>query len=181
MDISEALAAVSDEMTARDLIGGPPRIFTITDVDQVVREKKKVVRLRLAEFDRPWLASKGMARVMSDAWGRETREWAGKQVELYGDPDVYFGPEKRGGIRISRLSHIKQAQTSLVNPRGGRGSTWTVKPLPTDAPATDVEPLTEDAIACCTDLEQLRAWYREHPAQREAILARKAELEADPS
>lgn len=176
MDISEALAADSDEMVAADLIGSPPRVFTITDVDQVAREGKRVARVRLAEFPRPWLASKGMARVMADNWGVETQNWIGRQVELYGDPDVYFGKEKTGGVRISRLSHIDKPKTTRINPRSGKNSSWTVNPLP-DAPT----PPTESAIACATDKGELGGWWREFPALRGVIEARVAELDAEPA
>jgi hypothetical protein len=167
MDISQALAADSDEMVAADLIGSPPRAFTITKVDEVVREGKTVARVYLAEFPRPWLASKGMARVMADNWTVETQNWIGRKVELYGDPDVYFGKEKRGGIRIRRLSGIAKSKTTRINPRGGKSSTWTVDPLP-DAPAPDPN---------AAKLAELKAEYATATPERQAeILAERDAL-----
>lgn len=161
MDISQALAADSDEMVAADLIGSPPRIFTIAEVDEVVREGKTVARVRLVEFPRPWLASKGMARVMADNWTVETQNWIGRKVELYGDPDVYFGKEKTGGIRISRLSHISKPRTTRINPRSGRNASWTVDPLP-DAPAEPTpQELAEQLVAALADATteaEVREW-----------------------
>ena len=95
--------------------------------------------------------SKGMLRVLADNWGKDVKVWVGRKVELYGDPEVYFGKEKRGGTRISRLSHIPKRHTTLVNPRGGRGAYWSVDPLP-DAPAepTPAE-LAEQIAAALTD------------------------------
>lgn len=175
MDISQLIAPDSDEMVAADLIGSPPQVFTIAEVTETARETgKSVANIRLEEFPRPWRPGKGMSRVMADNWGRETQGWIGKQVELYGDPDVYFGKEKTGGVRISRLSHISAPKTTRINPRGGRGATWTVQPLP-DAPKPPPPPTTE-AIACCTDTGQLRAWWEQHPDQRGEIEARVAEI-----
>ena len=177
MDISQLIAPDSDEMVAADLIGSPPQVFTIVEVTETVREKgKRVANIRLEGFPRPWRPGKGMSRVMADNWGRETQGWIGRQVELYGDPDVYFGSEKTGGVRISRLSGIDKPKTTRTNPRSGKNSTWTVKPLP-DAPKP--EPLTDDAIACCTDVALLGKWWREHPDQRAAIESRVAEVKAD--
>jgi hypothetical protein len=80
---------------------------------------------------------------------------------LYGDPEVYFGKEKRGGTRISRLSHITKPNTTLVNPRGGRGAYWTVKPLP----EATIEPTPADLaaqvaanLADCTTEAEIRDW-----------------------
>src|SRR5690625_3286453 len=135
VDLTRALAPKSDQLDFADLEGNPPQVFTITDVSENGSElaDQQPVNVRLAEFPRVWRPSKGMLRVMADNWGRDVSVWVGRQVELYGDPDVYFGKEKRGGTRISRLSHITKSKTTLVNPRGGRNAYWTVKPLP-DAP-----------------------------------------------
>lgn len=164
MDISEVIAPDNNEMVADDLVGSPPKVFTIAEVAEARREgNKRVASIRLEEFPRPWLPSKGMARVMADNWGRETQGWIGRKVELYGDPDVYFGKEKTGGVRISRLSHITAAKTTRINPRGGKGSKWTVEPLP-DAPPT-IQPTPDDlarqlvsALADCTTEAETREW-----------------------
>lgn len=176
MDISPVIAPDSDEMVAADLIGSPPKTFTIAEVTEAHRDGKTVANIRLEGFPRPWRPGKGMSRVMADNWGVETQGWIGRRVELYGDPDVYFGKEKTGGVRISRLSHIKSRHSTRINPRGGKNASWTVDPLP-DAPSAPAAP-TEAAIACVTDKDQLREWHRQHPALREAILARVAEIDA---
>lgn len=143
MDITKALAPKTDQIDATDLIGAPPQIFTIAAVSENNSElsEQQPVNIRLVETPLWWRPSKGMLRVLADNWGRVTADWVGKRVELYGDPEVYFGKEKRGGTRISRLSHIASSKTTLVNPRGGRGAYFTVKPLPDVAPSAPAEPL----------------------------------------
>lgn len=136
MDISKALAPKTDQIDATDLIGNAPQIFTITAVSENGTElaDQQPVNIRLAETKLYYRPSKGMLRVLADNWGKDVSKWVGRQVELYGDPNVYFGKEKRGGTRISRLSHIDSSHTTLINPRGGKGAYFTVKPLPDAAP-----------------------------------------------
>jgi len=138
MDLSKALAPKSDQLDYADLEGHPPRVFTIADVHENGAElaEQQPVNIRLEEFPRVWRPSKGMLRVLADNLGKDPKQWPGTKVELYGDPDVYFGKEKVGGIRISRLSRIPKANTTRINPRGGRNATWTVKPLPESPSAT---------------------------------------------
>lgn len=178
MDITNALAPKSDQLDFADLDGNPPQVFTITDVSENGSElaDQQPVNIRLAEFPRVWRPSKGMLRVLADNWGKDVKVWVGRQVELYGDPDVYFGREKRGGTRISRLSHIAKRNTTLINPRGGKGAYWNVDPLPTAAPS-----LTADQLAAATDLTELGEMWKQHPDQRPAIEQRVAEIKAAPA
>ena len=138
MDITAALAPKSDQLDFADLEGSAPQVFTITAVtenkSELAEKQQQPVNIRLAEFPRVWRPSKGMLRVLADNWTKDVSVWVGRKVELYGDPEVYVGKEKRGGTRISRLSHISARKTTLTNPRGGRGAYWSVDPLP-DTPA----------------------------------------------
>lgn len=172
MDITNALAPKSDQLDAVDLLGSPPRVFTITEVSEGNAEQP--VNIRLAEFPRVWRPSKGMLRVLAHCWGKETQPWAGRRVELYCDPDVMFGKERVGGVRIKRLSHIEKRTSAPMIISKGRSGSWTVDPLP-DAPAAP----TEAIVATCTDQDQLRAWWHEYPHLRTSIGARGAELTQD--
>jgi hypothetical protein len=147
MDLTKALAPKSDQLDFADLEGSAPQVFTITNVSENGTElaDQQPVNIDLAEFPRVWRPSKGMLRVLADNWGKDVKVWIGRKVELYGDPEVYFGKEKRGGTRISRLSHIPNRQKTLINPRGGRGAYWTVEPLPNEpAPADRVTKLRNE-------------------------------------
>src|SRR5689334_2934505 len=157
MDLTKALAPKSDQLDFADLDGSAPQVFTITDVSENGSElaDQQPVNIKLAEFPRVWRPSKGMLRVLADNWGKDVKVWVGRQVELYGDPNVYFGKEKRGGTRISRLSHISSSKSTLVNPRGGKGAYWTVKPLPAAEPVP-----TEADVQASTDTDLLRSWWK---------------------
>ncbi|MGD9753314.1 MAG: hypothetical protein AB7W59_20160 [Acidimicrobiia bacterium] len=171
MDLTKALAPKSDQLDFADLEGLPPQIYTITEVSENGTElaDQQPVNIRLAEFPRWWRPSKGMLRVLADNWGKEVATWVGRQVELYGDPNVYFGKEKRGGTRISRISHIDKANTTLVNPRGGKSAYWTVKPLPAAAPPDPTAARIAELIAEYPTAE---------PDRQDAIKAEVADLRA---
>jgi hypothetical protein len=175
MDISQALAPKSDQLDAVDLLGSPPQVFTITEVSEGNAEQP--VNIRLAEFPRWWRPSKGMLRVMAHCWGKDTTKWVGQKVELYCDPEVMFGPNRVGGIRISRLTGIAKRTSVPMIISKGKGSSWNVDPLPDSAP-TAPAPLTDAMIDSATDREQLKAWWREYPGQRAAIETRVAALKA---
>lgn len=159
MDISAALAPKSDQLDAVDLLGSPPRIFTITDVNEGSAEQP--VNIHLAEFPRVWRPSKGMLRVLAHCWGKDVKVWIGRKVELYTDPDVMFGPDRVGGIRISRLSHIEKRTAAPMIIKKGRSGSWNVDPLP-DAPAEpNPAELAEQLVAALADATteaEVREW-----------------------
>lgn len=183
MDITEALAPTSDQLDAIELVA--PRTFTIDTGSRLgQRDGKKVAEIRLVGFPRVWRPSKGMLDVLAACWGVDGKQWVGRSVTLYNDPDVMFGKEKVGGIRISHLSHIDGPRTVKIRGTGGAGRKrdWRVEPL-TDAPrpAAPTEP-TADEVATSTDIDALRAMYRaSSPERQEQIKARVAELQGGAS
>jgi hypothetical protein len=170
MDISETLIPNSDQLDAEDLAASGPRIFTVART--VVKSgAEQPVDVHFAEFPRPWRPGRNMRRVLAHCWGKDSSKWAGRQVELYCDPDVQFGKERVGGTRISRLSHINgPVAAPIIVGRGKRG-TWPVKPIAIDAPA----PVSLDGL----DVEALKTLWRTSDQQtRKAIEQRVAELAA---
>lgn len=178
MDITDALAPASDQLDAVELVN--PRTFTIDTGSRLgKREGKTVAEIRLVDFDRVWRPSKGMLDVLAACWGTDAKQWVGRRVTLYNDPEVMFGPNKVGGIRISHLSHIDKARKVPIRGSGGAGRkiAWPVEPLPDAAPATP-EP-TPEQIAATSDRATLRAmWNSASGETRALITARVAELDA---
>jgi len=131
MDITQALAPNSDQLDAIELV--EPRTFTIDTGSRIgKRDGKTVAEIRLVELDRVWRPSKGMLDVLAACWSTKGDQWPGKRVTLYNDPDVMFGKDKVGGVRISHLSHIDAARDVQIRGAGatGRKRTWHVEPLP---------------------------------------------------
>src|SRR3546814_14915789 len=58
------------------------------------------------EGGRPYKPCKSMRKVLVFAWGSDGGAWIGQSMTLYNRPDVKFGGEEVGGIRISHLSDI---------------------------------------------------------------------------
>lgn len=164
MNMMQALEPKSDQMNAEDLLAGP-RTFTITDVKVAPAGTEQPIRVYLAEFpaDRPWKPSKTMGRVLVAAWGEEESAYIGHRVTLFRDPEITFGKDKVGGIRISHLSHIdKQIRVNLTSTRGKRAMHI-------------IEPLPE-----LSKREQLKAeWKSATPERRAAIEAEVAQLGAE--
>ena len=173
MDIDDTIAPKSDQLNAEDLIGGP-RTYTIDHA--VVTSGEQPVNIHLVESPgRPYRPSKTMRRVLVNAWGKRSAEYAGRRLTLYRDPAVKFGGEAVGGIKISHMSGIEKPVTVALTVSRGKRSPFTVEPLP-DAP---VEP-TADDVAGCSDMDRLRAMYRHCTSdeRRDQIKARVDELQA---
>ncbi len=142
----------SDQWNADDFTGGP-RTFTIAGVNTGAAEQKYDIQLVEGE-GRVWRPPLSMLRVLLNAWGDEASAWAGRRVTLYQDPNVRFGKETPGGIRISHLSHIGKTMKIPLTVSRGKRAMYTVEPLP-EGPAAkqagasipaDVKANTEKAL-----------------------------------
>lgn len=116
VDIRKATQAKSDQMNADDLLAGP-----ITGAVKSVRagSKEQPVQIDLDCWHVPFKPCKSMIRILAACWGDNARDWVGRSMTLYHDPEVVYGGIKVGGIRISHLSHIESDMTiSLTKTRG---------------------------------------------------------------
>lgn len=128
MDISAAAQPRSDQINADDLIGGPC-IVTIAEVCRGNEEQP--VNIITEEFgrDRPYKPGKSMLRVLITAWGKDASVYTGRRLVLYRDPDVRFGKDAVGGIRISAMSHINSRITLALTVTRGRRAPFVIDPL----------------------------------------------------
>lgn len=180
MDLSATIIPKSDQINAEDLLTGP---ITVT-VDHVVVKKgqDQPVDIHLIETPgRCYRPSKTMRRVLVKVWGNDSDKWPpSARMTLYRDPDVKWGGEKVGGVKISHLSHIDKPLTLVLTETKGKRVPHTVKPL-TDAPASQptTPQITPEAVANSTDIDQLREWQQQEPRAHDAIEARINELTTD--
>ena len=127
MDITKATQPNSQQVNADDI--DVPIIVTVTGAAEGTDEQPLFISL--AEFPgRTYRPGKSMARVIRAAWGRETNDWTGvRQLELFRDPTIKFGPNVKGGIRISKISHIDGPLKVNLTVTRNEKAIFTVQPL----------------------------------------------------
>lgn len=177
MDLTTTTEPDSTQINADDLIGREVTV-TITGVRQGNPEQP--VNIDVAEFpDRAYRPSKSMRRVLVAAWGADSSNYVGRRMTLYRDPEVSFGKDKVGGIKIGALSHIDRTLSLALTVSRGKRAPHKVEPLP-DAPAAPAEPTAEEVAACVDRTELAAMWKRSGKERREQIEARVADLDNEP-
>ena len=180
MDMTRTIEPRSDQLNFDDVAAQSVTV-TITGVTRGTPEQP--VNIETEQYPgRPYKPGKSMRRVLVAAWGKDSSVYAGRRIRLYGDPDVRFGRERVGGIRISHLSHIREPMTVMLTVTRGRRAPFTVQPLPDDAPREASRGPREDhegsatvveRIDAATTLDDLRAlWDEATDAERQAIRRR---------
>src|SRR5690606_28092147 len=96
----------SDQINADSLISGP-QTYTIEKVTEGAAEQPFDFHL-IESPGRVYRPSKSMRRVIVEAWGPKTENYAGKRLTIYRNPEIRFGRDKLGGLEISHLSHISK-------------------------------------------------------------------------
>lgn len=117
--LRQAVAPKSDQLNADDLVG-TSKTITVTGVRVVMGDQPVTINYE-GDGGKPYKPAKTMTRVLMFAWGDDETQWVGKSMTLYCDPEVTFGRDKVGGIRISHLSHIRgDMEVSITKTRGRR-------------------------------------------------------------
>jgi hypothetical protein len=143
-DWAQTLIAKSDQINNPDLASGP-LVITITGVKLHPNDAQKA-SISFAGSDKVFRPCLGMRRIMSLVWATDKKDdFIGRSMQLYRDPEVNYGTNNTGGIRISHMSHIDKPQTHTVPIRRGVYKTYTIMPLILSA-SGDVAPIDVDAI-----------------------------------
>jgi hypothetical protein len=117
-DLRPTIVPKSDQLNAEQLLGGPMTV-SITDVRIGSSAEQPISVHYENENGRPYKPCKTMRKVLIFAWGPDGREWIGRSLTLYNDPQVKFGGDEVGGIRISHMTDIERdVQVSLTATRG---------------------------------------------------------------
>lgn len=169
MDITSSLAPRSDQLNADDLIGGP---ITVTIKEVTPGKAEQPFDFQLIEYPgRAYRPSLGMRRVIAHVWGGEASEYAGRKLTLYRDPDVTFGKDRTGGIRISHMSNISEPVSLPVTVSRGRRVNFTVQPLKERDWIAELE-MAGDDIGLVTALGTAAKNANVHPSIMNSIIAR---------
>ena len=164
MNITSTTAPASQQLNADDLIGGP-RTIRITTVTAGTPDQPVNVGFD-GDSGRPWKPGKSMRRVLLALYGAESSAYIGKRVTLFNDPEITFGPDKTGGIRVSHASGIESAMTIALTVKRGKRKPFVVQPLPDYQPALE----SLKSAAQTGGDAALRAAFTALPADLQAIL-----------
>lgn len=168
-DLSPTVAPNSEQLNADDFIAGP-RTLTIARVNARRSAKDQPVDVYFeGDETRPWKPCKSMRRVLIAMWGPNSDVYPGRRITLFNDPEVTFGKDKVGGIRIASMSHISGPRSIALTATRGSRKPFTVKPLgaaprdPDDAPPPDREPPGAGAVSVRRYLD--RDYRPDHPCK----------------
>jgi len=128
VDLSDTIMANSNQLTADDLIGRELTI-EITDVAGGGTKEQPVTIHYAGEDGKPWKPCKTMRRILVGAWGKDGKSYIRRKITLYRDPEVQYGGQKVGGIRISHLSHIDKPLTMSLTATSKSKKPITIQPL----------------------------------------------------
>jgi hypothetical protein len=182
MDLSSTIIPKSDQLNADDLIVGPLTI-KITAVEPGNAEQPVIIRYK-GDNGHPYKPGKSMRRVLVAIWGRDGEAYVGRSLTLYCDPDITFGKDKTGGVRISHASDIPKAVDIALTVTRGRRKPFIVEPLviePADV-KFDVVALTRDGVAKSAEgKEALAAWFLTLPNAAKKALKPTLDAEWKPA
>jgi len=137
-DLIKAMLAKSDQLNAVDLIAGP---ITVKIVAARKGSKEQPIVLEIEGWEgKPWKPCKTMLRIMAEVWKQETdvkmhpERWVGQSVTLYRDPDVRYGGDSVGGVRISHLTGINEPRSFRVAVTRGRTMEKIIYPIEVVSP-----------------------------------------------
>lgn len=126
--ISEAFAVDSSQLNNIDLVSGSKTI-KITDARLTGKKDQPMEIFYEGDNGKPYRPGKSMGRIIGYVWGDDVKSCIGHSMTLFRDPDVRFGSNKVGGIRISHMTGLKSEKSfPLLVKRGVMGN-YSIKPL----------------------------------------------------
>lgn len=165
-NLKDTIVPKSDQLNAEQLLASPLTI-TVTNVTRGSGDQPVSIHYAKDE-GRPFKPCKTMRKVLIFAWGDDGREWIGKSMTLFCDPEVKFGGVKVGGIRISHLSDIERDLGLSLNTTKGKKGEFIIKKLSLRPLAELERLLTEAAKNGTKDLGAM--WRKTLNADERALL-----------
>lgn len=171
-NIAKAIEPKSDQQNAVDYLSGP-RVFTVAGTSDYLDDKRRPkVSIHLVEApERPFKPSATNLRLMVIGWGQDDSTWTGRRIKLDLDPEVRFGGEKVGGIRVVALSHMEQPFTAKLPTTRGKKAEFRVEKMETindgslnvnDGAATDEQIAALFEWINSKGIDNPPAWINEH-------------------
>lgn len=188
VDITQTIAPKTDQLNADDFIGSGDKVIKITGVKMMDSKEQPIAISYEGDKGKPWKPSLGMRRVLVDLWGqKEAKEtnkyYTGRTIVLYRDPDVKFGKDTVGGIRIRAASDIAGEKKMAVTVSKARRVEFSVKPLgkvtvaPPEGSGVSIDELNalQNTINHCITPDDYRAAAAKVKAKYDALSIDQAE------
>ena len=149
VDLTDTVAANSQQLNADDLVTGPITV-QITGVSKSTIADQPIA-IEITGGWKPFLPCKTVRRILVAAWGADGTAYVGRSLTLFRDPHVTWGGEKVGGIRISAMSHIKTPLELCLSESRKKKAKYVIQPL------KDIVSEWTVKLNGCTTLDQLLA------------------------
>ena len=182
IDMAMFTQAKSDQLNAIDIASGPVVIRITKVTANLAGDGTQPISLHYeGDNGKPFKPCLTMRRLLMKAWGRYADQWVGRSMRIFCDPEVTFGKDKTGGIRIDALSHVSSKMRMALPAAKGRFKEHTVEVLETGA-----DPMRAKAEAWASDhvteingaasVDQLEAILTKGSAARGKLAANHPDL-----
>jgi hypothetical protein len=178
-DMTSTIEPKSDQINADSLPPGVSRTIRITKVEVKPGTDQPCDVHFEGMGGKVFRPAKSMRRILVHIWGKDSAAYVGQSMTIYTDPEVMFGGQKVGGIRISHMTGIQKPVTIALTATRANRKPFTVKPLVTATePEFDQEKLLNDSdVAANLGIEAYKAFFSAlGKAERAFLLPRHEDL-----
>ena len=175
LDVTKAIAPKSDQLNGDDLLTGP-RTIRFRDITQDLNAEKQNVWIYFdGDNNKPWKPCKTVLRALTIVWKTPNmKNWIGKHVTVFRDPDVVFGASKDGGIRVSHVEGIDSIHSLVLTAKRGKKAITIIKPLDMKevnaALKPDRETLRTQMDSVANDADAKAKWWNGLNADDRAVV-----------
>lgn len=144
INVGAMISSSVDQLTADDFLSGPRR-FTIREIRTFDDPKQPLAILFEGLPDnKPWKPNLTMRRLLVAGWGDDGETYVGRSLVLFRDPDVRFGKDAVGGIRMSHMEGLPKPLQVMLTVTKGKKAPFRVEPLTGETPRPQNSAANED-------------------------------------
>lgn len=162
-----------------------PRIFKMLRAEPHEENGKKGIKIFLKGEDLPYIPCLTVRRKLSHCGIVKATDVPGVHVRLYVEPDVHFGKEKVGGVRLSAISSINEKIEVYLQDRQKKKRRWIIQPLKIEEQDIEEEKKIDWALDIdrCASVVDLRSLWSKMPSDakenfRSLFTAKKEDIES---
>jgi hypothetical protein len=134
-DLVALTKANANQLNAADIASGAVTVRVTSVKNNKSADGKQPIAVHIDGGYKPWMPCLTVRRLLIKAWGNP-KTWPGRRATLYNDPEVTYGKDKTGGIRVSHLSDIQRPVKVTLPVRRGVYVEYTILPMEADPVGT---------------------------------------------